>query len=219
MNFKKETLDQIILELAYSSCSMENNTFTYDEVRDLFASNKPPTGQKNNQEFYELVNFKMGIEYIVKFYDQLDINIDTILKLHSIIMRFILDDNGAFRKHNLKIKSAKHIGSEHSKIVSKLEQLNSNFKNEIVEVLSEKDRTELILKYHCIFHKIHPFSDGNGRVARAIMFLMQLKYKTKLYSVNPDIKNDYFNGINKYLLTGNIDDLYNLIKDNLINID
>jgi len=46
---------------------------------------------------------------------------------------------------------------------------------------------------HLLFVSIHPFQDGNGRIARLIHSWILLKKDLPLFAYNPDKRNHYFN--------------------------
>ncbi|QGZ97804.1 hypothetical protein GE118_03240 [Mycoplasma sp. NEAQ87857] len=215
--FTKTEVDQLALLLTYSSCKIENNTFTYQETKNLLEHNILPDTYKDTREVYELINFKNVVLYIVENYANLDISIDTIRSIHKIIMENILTNNGVFRNHNVRINNSRTIPYDYSVINYKLEKLNNSFKEEI----KNKNKNEIydeVLKYHCYFEKIHPFSDGNGRVGRALLFLMQLKYDLELNYIDPEFKIEYFDGIDHFLLTGDISKLRTNIKKSKIKV-
>ncbi|RBW57519.1 hypothetical protein DS906_11610 [Ruegeria sp. A3M17] len=58
---------------------------------------------------------------------------------------------------------------DHTLVPTLLIKLCKNWLEEITSAQSEKEKLKAIAKFHADFLRIHPFSDGNGRVARAIM--------------------------------------------------
>lgn len=60
-------------------------------------------------ELYEIINFKEVIEYINSKYQNLKINKGTILKLHEILMKALIDGNGYYRTRNIYVSGSKYI--------------------------------------------------------------------------------------------------------------
>jgi Fic family protein len=46
---------------------------------------------------------------------------------------------------------------------------------------------------HLMFASIHPFQDGNGRIARLLHSWILLKKNLPLFAYDPDKRNQYFN--------------------------
>ena len=59
-------------------------------------------------------------------------------------------------------------------------------------------RFEDIVDFHFRFESIHPFSDGNGRIGRMIMFKECLKNNIIPFVVLDQYRAEYINGLNKY---------------------
>ena len=55
-----------------------------------------------------------------------------------------------------------------------------------------------IVDFHFRFESIHPFSDGNGRIGRMIMFKECLKNDIIPFVVLDQYRAEYINGLNKY---------------------
>ena len=55
-----------------------------------------------------------------------------------------------------------------------------------------------ILEFHYIFESIHPFSDGNGRVGRLLMFKECLKYNIVPFIIDEDLKMFYYRGLKEW---------------------
>ncbi|MCQ2759560.1 Fic family protein, partial [Helicobacter pylori] len=57
---------------------------------------------------------------------------------------------------------------------------------------------ENIIDFHMAFEKIHPFSDGNGRVGRLVMFKECLKNNIMPFIIENEHKAFYYRGIKEY---------------------
>lgn len=53
--------------------------------------------------------------------------------------------------------------------MAKLVALCSRWRNEFLELRSKVAKLQALARFHADFLAIHPFTDGNGRVARAIL--------------------------------------------------
>ncbi|WP_029512572.1 Fic family protein [Mycoplasmopsis iners] len=209
---KEKPIKEVVLKLTYHSCAIENNTIPYEITKKLL-NNQDLNNIYNAysiREINELINFNNVIEYIANNYQDLDINNETILKLHSLIMENIIFNNGIFRNHNVTISCAYVKPYDYNVIEYKLNKLNTEFDNEIMFLKSTISKEKLVLRYHALFERIHPFSDGNGRTGRALIFLMQLKYNLPIKYIAVEHKKEYFNSLNEFLINDKIDCLYDV---------
>lgn len=127
------------------------------------------------------------IEYLVKTRTELDENI--ILHMHLLIFHDTKNDAGQFRTSNVKIGGAFFMPPNYNEILPKILELIDGLKHGI---LSE-DPIDSAILFHHEFVCIHPFIDGNGRIARLLMNYILMKNG---YPYIADVK---FNDRVKYL--------------------
>jgi fido (protein-threonine AMPylation protein) len=78
--------------------------------------------------------------------------------------------SGDARLGNKDGQIAKHIQPPPaSDVVQRLEELCDEWRFQYKGLKNEKQKLMAIAKFHCGFLLIHPFTDGNGRVARALL--------------------------------------------------
>ncbi|WP_269852155.1 Fic family protein [Methanosarcina horonobensis] len=85
-----------------------------------------------------------------------------IQEIHEIVTRGILEDAGRYRTRNVRITGAVKSSPDWSKIAKLMDEL--------IEKITENSEhpIETASFLHHRFVEIHPFSDGNGRVARLL---------------------------------------------------
>ena len=143
----------------HSSLAIEANSLSLESVESI-VDNKMVLGDrkeiqevKNANELYEHIN-----EYNWK-------NESDFLKAHTLMMKYFDDDNGYYRNHGEGVKKGNEViyTAPQSILVPSLMKNLFNFITE-----NEKEIHPLILSsiFHYYFVYIHPFSDGNGRMAR-----------------------------------------------------
>ena len=156
----------------HSSLAIEANSLALESVESI-VDNKMVLGDrkeiqevKNANELYEHIN-----EYNWK-------NESDFLKAHTLMMKFFEDDNGYYRNHGEEVKKGNEViyTAPQSILVPSL--MKSLF-NLITE--NEKEIHPLILSsiFHYYFVYIHPFSDGNGRMARFWVSLILTNWNSK----------------------------------------
>jgi Fic family protein len=133
--------------------------------------------------------------------------------LHRTCMQGLLDDAGQYRKVNVRISNSPHVPPNHSEVSA---QMSSFY----AYVDLEWENKDLIhLASFCLWRMnwVHPFRNGNGRIARELSYLiLNVKNGRMLPSKNtvieqiagsPQTRDQY----NKILRT--TDDLYAATND------
>lgn len=156
---KKEILRDFVIEFAYNTTSIEGNTITLKQAKNLLEEGKTPKN-RTLREIFDLQNTQ-NVFFNLK---GMPINQNTIKKIHSGLMENI-DDRKGYRTRDVRvIKStfkstpAPYIRSDMNVL---LEWYNKNRKQLHPLVLASV--------FHHKFEKIHPFFDGNGRTGRMLM--------------------------------------------------
>ncbi len=157
--------DKIVLEWTYNSNAIEGNSLTLLETKVVLEG--ITIGGKFLVEHLEIINHRDAILFVEQLIaNKEDLSEWNIKNIHALILKEIDKDNsGKYRSENVVISGAKHAPPQHYKIVDLMQQLihqyNGKWKNYHPIV-----RSTLL---HGEFVKIHPFIDGNGRVARLLL--------------------------------------------------
>lgn len=160
--------DQFYLSLTYNSNWIEGSTLSENETAAiLFQDAALP--DKTIVEQLEVKNHQAALEYLFQYLaEKKPLNEELILKLHSILMNAIKSDAGNYRYHGVRIMGTDVPTANYLKIPELMKEL--------VRGISKKpeDIFRRIADVHSRFEKIHPFSDGNGRIGRLLMQAMSL---------------------------------------------
>ncbi len=155
------------VESVHSSTSIEGNPLDINQIRAVISSDRVLTKQEYAE--IEVYNYKQALDYIDRRRSGRDITLDDILKLHQIITDRLLDStrSGKIRRRPVYIED-----EQHQIIYTAVDA--PRVKNELIDLLSWVKGNQFVLHPVIIgaiihFHlaAIHPFSDGNGRTARA----------------------------------------------------
>lgn len=155
------------VESVHSSTSIEGNPLDINQVRAVISSDRILTKQEYAE--IEVYNYKQALDYINRRRSGGDITLDDILKLHQIITDRLLDStrSGKIRRRPVYIED-----EQHQIIYTAVDA--PRVKNELIGLLNWIKDNQFVLHPVIIgavihFHlaAIHPFSDGNGRTARA----------------------------------------------------
>ena len=221
---KKQKLKKFVrkksqVRSVYSSLAIENNSLSLEDVNKI-SNNISVSGKR--KEIQEVKNAIELYENIVSYNwrKEKDLN-----KAHKVLMKYFDDDNGNYRKHGEGVKRGKKIvfiAPESTIVPDLMKSLFKYIKN------NEKKIHPLVLSsiFHYYFVYIHPYTDGNGRVARFWVSLMLTDYN-EAFTYLPfeetiyKHRKEYYKSIESCHLNGNanvfITFMLKIIKETIIN--
>ncbi|SES85572.1 Fic family protein [Methanococcoides vulcani] len=164
--------DEMKIMHTYHSNAIEGNTLTLSETK-LVLEEGITIGGKSLREHLEASNNARAFDLIEELAkDKKPIDHILVQQIHEIVTKNILEDAGKYRTKNVRITGATKTSPDWSKIVKMLDVLFEK----VNSAKSDPIETSAIL--HHGFVEIHPFIDGNGRVARLItnLYLMGNNY-------------------------------------------
>ena len=158
-----------------------NNSFNYKNVVDY----------NKQREINETINHQNAFRYIFSILnDEIDI-IDIILNLHKVIGEGIINDAGTYKKN------ANYLINSNGEEIDFTKPENVSYRmNELKEKYDNdwKNLTvfERAVRLHMAIINIHPFIDGNGRIARLIMNYELVKNDYPPILINESQKLSYY---------------------------
>ena len=195
---KNKYLISSIMEEAISSSQMEGANTTRKKAKEMIQKETAP---KNKSEQMIMNNY-LTMKYIVQHKND-NLTPESLLYIHKQISKNTLEnkeEEGRFRENNdiyvvnYSNSEVVHTPPQHDEIGILINEL-CNFFNE-----EQKTFIHPIIKgtiIHFIIGWIHPFSDGNGRTARALFYWYMLKngyWLTEYLTISTiikDTKNQY----------------------------
>jgi len=151
----------------------------------------------NLRELNEVINYKSFMQTIRDSLDDLPpLSLELIKKIHFLLCQNAIEGvAGAFKTIPNMIIGASFTPTQPYMVITELQewilnleaQLNGADKEGIVEAISRQ---------HIAFERIHPFSDGNGRVGRALMVYTCLQRGIAPIVVTKENKAEYISYLN-----------------------
>ena len=163
-------------EFTYNSNAIEGNTLTLRETQLVIEEGQTIRG-KSLREIYEARNHPEAIEYVESLAnEERRLTEADILTLHQIITKDVAEEEevGRYRKGEVRIQGSKHVPPPAYDVPMLMEDL--------VKVINDNPDDYTTVELAAItlhrFVYIHPFNDGNGRVARLLtnLVLMRKRY-------------------------------------------
>lgn len=162
-----------------ATSAIENIDFSRDSVRSILS------GQASkNEEEKRIEGFKKGLEFIADPYNKItEENLYTLYKMaigQYLNEEYQLEEGNLYRHDSIYVVGTKveHTGMSYKQVPSYMKSL--------VTYINQKDDVQDLMKA-CIIHfyitYVHPWFDGNGRMARLVhlWFLVQRGYPSALF--------------------------------------
>lgn len=197
---------QAIARMAHTSTSIEGNKLAQFQVDKVLAGMSVNADTKS---IAEVRNYQKALQELDKLVDKKTITIEDVLHLHSILMKTLVEEEkcGHFRKGTIYVVDDLGDGREQLRFEGPPPEKVPYLVNELLKwlVRAEKEKIHPVLLagiLHFQFVNIHPFTDGNGRMARLLttLILYQRDWDFRKIIVLEDYYNRdrlaYYNAIN-----------------------
>ena len=207
---KKRTLDTLLNVAKIQSTSASN------KIEGINVADKRINGLINqklepkNRNEEEVAGYRDALSIIHENYEYIEINKETILKLHEILYKYTgYEFGGQFKKTQNCVTQLNEKGEK----IIRFKPLSPEETPDAIEDLCDSyndlvsseycDQLLLIPIFIFEFLSIHPFDDGNGRLSRLLTLLLLYKadYLVGKYisieKIIEDTKDSYYDALKK----------------------
>lgn len=179
--------------LVYSSNAMEGNTLTESETSIVLNEGITVAG-KPLKHHLEAVGLSDAFNYLYQDSDSQDFTEDDIKKFHWLFYNKIdADQAGKYRDIQVYISGSKYTFPAPQDVHSLMHAW-------LKKTQKEREKLHPVV-FAALAHKdfvfIHPFIDGNGRVARLIMNLVLLQAGYNIALIPPVLRFEYIRCLEK----------------------
>ncbi|MBB1063155.1 Fic family protein [Limosilactobacillus fastidiosus] len=191
------------VQFSYNSNHMEGSTITEAQTDQIYHENaflaeKDQIIRKDDQ--IETENHFKLFNYMLNTVDE-PLTLDYIAKLQGILKKGTSDEDnplkvvGGFKKIDNIIRNDRVGDTETStadNVKQDLQRLIDTWES------SKHLKMEDYAKFHYQFETIHPFSDGNGRVGRILLFKERCRNRLMPFIIRDENRLFYIRGLNEY---------------------
>ncbi len=188
----KSLKEKFEVEMTYNSNAIEGNKLTLKETF-LVLEKGITIGGRSMKDHMEATNHKEALELLEKIANaKKAVTIGDVLDLHAVILDKISpQDAGIYRRYQVLITQSKHRPPKWQDVPQLIKQ--------VIEELNSKRRgaaaVESAVKIHHLVAWIHPFGDGNGRLARLLMNLRLMRAGFPPVIVEKKVRKSYYDAL------------------------
>ena len=166
--------------------AIEGSTITRKDAEKILVDEITP-GNRPVRDVIETILHERTFRDIVRE-GRRDIELKTVLEYHESVFGSVLPDAGMWRRVNVRIRGVRHSPPRMEKIVPEMENWIDEYRQRDIE---GEDVFTLAAWMHYGFERIHPFSDGNGRVGRLLLNKHFLNRNWPPVHILPEHRDEY----------------------------
>lgn len=192
-NLLTQIRDYYRVGLTYASNALEGNSLTLSETKILIEDGLT-VGGKPFLDSVEAISHARAYDRMFEMINKKSISIEDIKELHYLFFSPINEKAaGVWRKGPVFISGSKYSVCPTWQIENEMKQLDDWMKKN----RSNMNPIEFAADLHANFVRIHPFINGNGRVARLVMNLSLLQEGYMMAVISPVLRNEYVETLEK----------------------
>jgi len=183
--------DELTLQLTYNTNRIEGSSLTVRETAAVIFDNVSLPNKdliehleaKNHQTAFDFMMANVSKDFVAKE--------AFVWQLHRILMNGIRRDAGYYRSHGVRIVGSNVQTANYLKVPELIGKLIKDMNRD------RKDVMKHVAEIHSRFEQIHPFSDGNGRIGRLLMYVMLLRKNIAPALIRQEEKQLYYTYLEK----------------------
>lgn len=195
--FEGEMLEQIKdyyrIGLTWSSNALEGNILTESETKVLLEDGLT-VGGKPLKHTFEALGHAKAYDFMFTLLENRTISESDVLTMHQMFYESIEKEyGGRYRNMDVFISGSKYPVVETKRIQAEMDEL-------FHWIATEREHihpVEFAAQLHKRFVFIHPFKDGNGRIARLIMNTALIQDGFLLAVIPPVLRHEYIELLEK----------------------
>ncbi|MEQ8418039.1 MAG: Fic family protein [Imperialibacter sp.] len=227
---ERRIMDKFRLDWNYHSNNLEGNSLTYGETKALILFGITAQG-KPLKDHFEITGHNEAINLVLDVVkEERPLSENFIRELHKLLLKEsyetdAITPDGKPTKKRITIGAYKtqpnHVKTKTGEIFRfSTPEETPALMHDLMEWLGEKKAKGLnpvlvAAEFHYRFIRIHPFDDGNGRVARILMNFILMQYGFPPVIIKTEDKENYF-AVLRLADAGQIEPFIEYIGSNLV---
>jgi fido (protein-threonine AMPylation protein) len=205
----EKVCESFLIVYTYDAVGMEGkNKIPYEDLKRLLKTKSLLDYSEREQK--EILNHVLAYEFIIKEAKaNKPLDEEKLKDIHEILVEDIFQ-GGVYRNVNVQIKGGMHQPPDYVKVYDRM--------SKYFRALEEFEGTvlEKAVFAHASLAKIHPFLDGNGRLARLVMNYILIQNNYLPVSIPIDLSSEYIEHLETFKVEKNLNPLVDFVKSLLI---
>ena len=188
-SIKKKLNEDFIIRFTYHTNAIEGNRLTLRQTALILKDKVIPSGVRA-EDYNEAINGKECLDFLKSYKGK--INNAFLEKVNGILTKNTnVIYSGRIRFFDVKIEGSNHLPPKNEDIKKHLLNLYKWYGSNKTKL----HPFELAAIVHARLAWIHPFEDGNGRTARAIMNFILIKKSYPMFFIPYEKREDYYTAL------------------------
>lgn len=163
--YARQVLEQLLIDLSWSSSRLEGNRLTRLDTEELFKAGAAGAvgTTSGDRDVVMLLNHKQAIEFMVDIVPERGLKSDVVSNLHAVLMQDLLEDDaslGTIRRKVVRINDTVYLPAQMPQLLEEMLALVLDKAALVNNPLEAAFFLWVNLAY------LQPFEDGNKRVSR-----------------------------------------------------
>ncbi len=208
---------QVKIDELYHSNKIEGNSLTYGETTEIIETNIDILG-KPSKDQQEARNLSAVLDYAHSLGADSSIAVtqNELRRIHSLLLHRLQDDAGTYRTTQLKITGSRYSPPEAFQVPAHMTAL-SDYVKQVTSPDAQHSEFPIFsaAAAHVWLAQIHPFTDGNGRTARALMNIILMRRGYPPCIITEEDRPQYIDALESSWESGNLTTFVELVHENI----
>ena len=188
---KEKLNEDFIIRFTYNTNAIEGNRLTLRQTALILKDRVIPSGVRA-EDYNEAINGKECLDFLKTYRE--DFRQEFLLKVNEILTKNTgVVYGGRIRFFDVKIEGSKHVPPPYAELKKRLLNLYKWYST----AKRKLHPFELAVIVHARLAWIHPFEDGNGRTARAIINFILMRRGYPMFFIPYEKREAYYAALEK----------------------
>lgn len=201
---RTQLLEEFSITYAYNSGKIENNLITFHDTQEIYEHGRVVSFTGDVRTLFEISNLKESWEWLLaNATTNIQLSENLLLSAHELLCRGTYDESrwekgerpGTYKINDYAIGIDQSVGYTPENVSSAICELMTET-NEAVA--ANKNTLTIACYFHAMLAEIHPFADGNGRVARLFSNLILVSAGLPPVSIHIDDRMAYYGALDAF---------------------